>query len=248
MRACSLSKTVKAVEQTFLADKADLMHQPDQSNNFIYLFFALTTMLFASTVIVEFPGTVGEDLFSVVTTLMLIISLKSINTEMTWKRSVYLLAATFIALAILSRIFKSDLYGLLLLGVLLVFFAGSFWSAAKQVLFVGDIDRNKIIGSLTLYLLLGLTWATIYLILIAFDHNAFSGIEHGNWQQMFASASYYSFVTLTTLGYGDILPENHIAEFFAYMEAIVGVFYMAIIVSSLISLRLAAIQREQRGD
>jgi hypothetical protein len=222
------------------------MHQPNQSNNFIYLFFALTTMLFASTVIVEFPGTIGEDLFSAITAMMLIISLKSIKTEMTWKRSVYLLAATFTILAILSKFFESDIYSLLLLAVLLIFFTGSFCSAAKQVLFVGEIDRNKIIGSITLYLLLGLIWASIYLILIALDQNAFSGIKPGNWQQVFASASYYSFVTLTTLGYGDILPKNHIVEFFVYMEAIVGVFYMAIIVSSLINLRLASIQNEQK--
>ena len=79
----------------------------------------------------------------------------------------------------------------------------------------------------------------IYLLILSFDPQAFSGIEAANWQQTFARVSYYSFVTLTTLGYGDILPTNHIAEFFVYMEAIIGVFYMAIIVASLISLRLS---------
>lgn len=42
-------------------------------------------------------------------------------------------------------------------------------------------------------------------------------------------------MTLTTLGYGDILPITPIAKVFAYLEAIVGVFYMAIVVSSLVS-------------
>ena len=82
----------------------------------------------------------------------------------------------------------------------------------------------------------------IYLLLLAMDPSAFSGIEAVNWQQGFSRVAYYSFVTLTTLGYGDILPTNHIAEFFVYMEAIIGVFYMAIIVSSLISLHLSALQ------
>ena len=98
----------------------------------------------------------------------------------------------------------------------------------------------------SLYILIGLAWAIIYLVLIISDPKAFSGIDVGSWQQIFASVAYYSFVTLTTLGYGDILPQNHIAEFFAYTEAIVGVFYMAIIVSSLISLRLAAIQKNRQ--
>lgn len=51
----------------------------------------------------------------------------------------------------------------------------------------------------------------------------------------FSDAAYFSFVTLTTLGYGDILPITPIAKVFAYLEAIIGVFYMAIVVSSLVS-------------
>ncbi len=58
--------------------------------------------------------------------------------------------------------------------------------------------------------------------------------------------AYYSFVTLTTLGYGDILPKNHLAEFFAYMEAVVGVFYMAIIVATLVSLGIAKIDKKDK--
>jgi voltage-gated potassium channel Kch len=119
--------------------------------------------------------------------------------------------------------------------------------AIHQVLFEGDIDANKIIGSLTLYILLGLIWAVIYMIIILIDPTAFSGVEVTTWQEGFARMAYYSFVTLTTLGYGDILPKNHVAEFFVYMEAIIGVFYMAIIVSSLISLRLATLQEKRKG-
>jgi len=130
--------------------------------------------------------------------------------------------------------------------ILLMFFTGSFSVAVKQVLFEGDIDGNKIIGSLSLYILLGLIWTDIYLLLLEIDPAAFSGIETINWQQSFSRVAYYSFVTLTTLGYGDILPTNHLAEFFVYLEAIIGVFYMAIIVSSLISLRLSALENERK--
>jgi voltage-gated potassium channel Kch len=87
----------------------------------------------------------------------------------------------------------------------------------------------------------------IYLILLAIDPHAFTGIEGANWQQIFSRVAYYSFVTLTTLGYGDILPTNHVAEFFVYMEAIIGVFYMAIIVSSLISLHISANVENKKG-
>ena len=223
------------------------MKQLTNKNNFVYLFFSLIILLFSATVVVEVPGGLGEDIFSVVTMLMLAVSIKSLKTERTWTWTVYALIAFFVLLTALGKFFGHQAYIYLILMILLIFFIGSFASAAKQVLFVGDIDGNKIIGSLTLYILLGLIWTVIYLLLLAMDPSAFSGVEAANWQQGFSRIAYYSFVTLTTLGYGDILPTNHVAEFFVYMEAIIGVFYMAIIVSSLISLRLAAIQEEKKG-
>jgi len=218
----------------------------NQKNNFVYLFFSLVIFLFSAAVTVDFPNSTGDDVFSVVTLLMLVVSLKSLQTERTWKRIVYGLIVFFVLLTALGKFFDHQLYVYLILVTLLIFFLGSFLSAAKQVLTVGDIDANKIIGSLSLYLLLGLTWAMIYLLLLAMDPHSFSGVEVSNWKQGFSRIAYYSFVTLTTLGYGDILPAKHIAEFFVYMEAIIGVFYMAIIVSSLISLRFSSIERERK--
>lgn len=217
-----------------------------KQNNFVYLFFSLIILLFSSAVVVEFPGSLSDDVFSFVILLMFVVSHKSVHTDATWKWTTYTIIAIFILLTILTKFITHEFSVYLILLTLLVFFVSAFMTAVKQVLFVGDIDTHKIIGSLTLYILLGLIWAVIYLIILALDPQAFSGIEAGNWQQMFSNVAYYSFVTLTTLGYGDILPTNHIAEFFVYMEAIVGVFYMAIIVSSLISLRMAAIEEEKK--
>lgn len=217
-------------------------------NNFLYLFLSLIVFLFSAAVVAEYPGSTGEDIFSIVTMLMLIVSIKSLKTEKTWMWAVYTLIAFFIVLTALGKFFEHQAYVSWILVILLMFFMGSFSVAAKQVLLVGDIDGNKIIGSLSLYLLLGLMWAVVYLLLLSIDPTAFSGVEAANWQQIFSRVAYYSFVTLTTLGYGDILPTNHIAEFFVYMEAIIGVFYMAIIVSSLISLRLSALEKEKSKE
>jgi voltage-gated potassium channel len=217
-----------------------------QKNNFAYLLFSLLIFLFSAAVMSEFPGTVGQDIFSIVTVLMLILSIKSLKTDKTWIWAVYAMVIFFVILTVLGKIFDHQSNSYLTLFLLLLFFIGSFSMAAKQVLLVGDIDGNKIIGSLSLYMLLGLIWAIIYLLLLVMDPTAFSGVESANWQQNFSRVAYYSFVTLTTLGYGDVLPTNRIAEFFVYLEAIIGVFYMAIIVSSLISLRLTAMEKERK--
>ena len=222
------------------------MKQLTQKNNFVYLFFSLLIFLFSAAIMSEFPGTVGQDIFSFVTLLMLILSIKSLKTEKTWICAFYALVVSFVILTALWKMFDHQMNVYLTLIILQIYFIWSFSTAAKQVLLVGDIDGNKIIGSLSLYILLGLIWAVIYLLLLVMDPTAFSGIETTNWQQSFARVAYYSFVTLTTLGYGDILPTNHVAEFFVYLEAIIGVFYMAIIVSSLISLRLSALEKERK--
>ena len=218
----------------------------NQKNNFVYLFFSLIILLFSAALLVELPRSIGDDIFSFVILSMLIVSLKSLHTDATWKRTAYVIIISFVLLTIVAKFFphKATIYFILIL--LLFFFIRVSIIASKQVFSVGDIDANKIIGSISLYILLGLIWAVIYLLLLAVDPQAFSGIEAANWQQGFSRVAYYSFVTLTTLGYGDILPTNHVAEFFVYMEAVVGVFYMALIVSSLISLRMAALEAQKK--
>jgi hypothetical protein len=120
---------------------------------------------------------------------------------------------------------------------MLVFYIGAFRLSVRQILFEGSVDTNKIIGSLSLFLLIGLIWTTIYMMVLLFEPDALNGVEALEWRTLFSRVAYYSFVTLTTLGYGDISPANHLMEFLAYMEAITGLFYMAIFVSSLISIK-----------
>ncbi len=205
-------------------------------NNFLYLFTALVLLLFSSAIADDLPEGIGEDIFSVVSVLMLVIGIKSLHLDINIKRIVYSTAVLMGSLMLLWSFYPSKITLLLILLVFLFVFIGAFKLSMKKILFEGEVDANKIIGSLSLYLLIGLIWTIVYMILLIFDPNAFNGIEATEWRTLFSRVVYYSFVTLTTVGYGDISPANHIAEFFAYMEAITGLFYMAIFVSSLINL------------
>ena len=149
------------------------MKQLSTQNNFVYLFFSLILLLLSAAVVGEIPGSLGEDVFSFVTLLMLLSSIKSLKTDVTWRWTLYVVIGSFILLTGLGKLFPHTFYIYILLGTLLVFFIGSFSVAAKQVLLVGDIDGNKIIGSLTLYILLGLIWAVIYIIILVIDPQAF---------------------------------------------------------------------------
>ena len=118
------------------------------------------------------------------------------------------------------------------MATLLVFLLLAIWNALRQVIFGVEMNANRLFGAVCVYLLLGTLWALMYAVLNMLDSESFAGNLHGSdgvdWV-------YYSFVTLTTLGYGDILPASATARVLAYSEAVVGVFYMAVLVAALVS-------------
>jgi len=110
----------------------------------------------------------------------------------------------------------------------------SFW----QIINAKVVDSNMIIGSIVLYLLLGLIFTIMHLGVLEILPNSLDGVVYSSWRESFSAVSYFSFVTLSTLGYGDITPTNSLSQFFVYSESIVGVFYMAIIVASIVSIKI----------
>ena len=102
------------------------------------------------------------------------------------------------------------------------------------MLLTGSVDINKIVGSVALYLLLGLIWAIFYTVLLEFSPEAIQGMEAGPWPDNLSIMTYFSFVTLATLGYGDISPVTPVAQTLVILEAVTGMFYMAVVVASLI--------------
>ena len=205
-------------------------------NNFVYLTVALVFLLFAGALVDQYASSLGQRLVQAATVLTLAIGVFSLKTTKFWYRTGIGMVVAII-LVVLAGVML-DLAGLdyLHLLILLCFFIWATWLAARQVLFTGIIDGNKIVGAVCIYLLLGLIWTLLYLMIAEATPNAFNGLTQAPWYDNFPAVAYYSYVTLTTLGYGDISPIQPVARFLVYMEAVVGVFYMAILVASLIGV------------
>ena len=215
-------------------------------NNFSYLTIMLVILLFASAAVEEFFGELGQRAVQSATILTLIIGIWTLKSSATWFRSKFGFVLALVAILFINIIL--DVIGLdfVQLFLILGFFIWTTYLAARQVLFTGTIDGNKIIGSICIYLLLGLIWTTLYLLVLEVSPNAFNSLAHASWYQNFPVVTYYSFVTLTTLGYGDISPLAPLARFLVFMEAVVGVFYMAILVASLIGVRMSEYQGKKK--
>ena len=107
--------------------------------------------------------------------------------------------------------------------------------ALKQVVFGTEMNVNRLVGAICVFLLLGIIWSFAYSMLELAVPGSFSGLDPGHDPRSDSSWIYFSFVTLTTLGYGDITPESAVARTLAYIQAVVGLFYMAVLVAGLVS-------------
>jgi len=203
-------------------------------NHFIWLTLALVGLLISGAVSREISDNLTLQLFEFTSIALLMLSLLSFKTSHTWIKTFVIIVAIMLATVIVRGATKIPAFEYFYLGLMLAFLLAAAWLVASQVLLTGSIDFNKIVGAVALYLILGLIWWSFYVILLEFSPQALKGIEAGNWYDNMPSTTYFSFVTLTTLGYGDISPVKPIAEVLVILEAVMGMFYLAVIVASLV--------------
>jgi voltage-gated potassium channel len=215
-----------------------------EKNNFIYLVISLVLLLLAGALVDQFPTTLGQHIFQAASVVTLALSTFGFRSTQLRLQTGVGFTLSVLIIVVLGVLLNATGMSSLHLFVLILFYVWATWLAAKQVLFSGPIDGNKIVGAIGIYLLMGLIWALLYLFIAQTIPGAFNGLEQLVWYDNFADVAYFSFVTLTTLGYGDISPIVPIARFLVYMEAIVGVFYMAILVASLIGIRVSALRTD----
>src|SRR5262245_15655741 len=111
---------------------------------------------------------------------------------------------------------------------------------ARAVFAPGTVTLHRIIGAILLYLNIGLIFASLFCFVALLTPNAFNGL--GPLQDNLTVAGnliYFSFVTLTSVGYGDVIPLHPIARGLANVEAIIGQLYPATLLARLVTLELA---------
>ena len=117
----------------------------------------------------------------------------------------------------------------------LSFYGMLIYAFIQQLLRTTKVTVEIIAATLCLYLVIGLFWGTGYTLLAQLNEGAFSGnLLEGAATSRLHLFNYFSMVTLTTLGYGDITPQIPAAASLCQMEAIVGQFFTAVLVAWLV--------------
>ncbi len=97
----------------------------------------------------------------------------------------------------------------------------------------GRVTFHRILGAVSAYVLLAVAWGTAYQLVLVLRPGA---IQAGSGPASLDDAMWLSFVTITTTGYGDVLPVAKVARSLAALEALVGVLYPAVLIARLVSL------------
>jgi hypothetical protein len=202
----------------------------------------VTTVILALLLFVFAPlqatGLVAFETMGFAAALVLIVSTVAMSGSLT-ALGLMLFAFCLNAVTVLKRTFdpSGPDVGLLAIGWIVVAVTLGV-VVARDVFAPGRITYHRIVGAVMLYLLIGVTFAGLFAILGMLIPNAFSGLGLADNPALATNAIYFSFVTLTSIGYGDILPVHPIARSLSNVETIIGQLYPATLLARLVSLQL----------
>ena len=117
------------------------------------------------------------------------------------------------------------------------------WVVARAVFAPGPVTFHRIIGAILLYLTIGLVFVGLFTLVGLLDAGSFSGVRIENDPALASKLIYFSFVTLTSVGYGDIVPVYPLARSLCNLEAIIGQLYPATLLARLVTLELEGRRR-----
>ena len=159
-----------------------------------------------------------------------------------WRTFAFSLAVISIVSAWLGDTFGSSFWATANLVTATVFMAFVCFQLTREVFRPGEVNGHRIRGAIAIYLLIGFIFALLFALFERFAPGSFHGLGPEGFGRDLQYAVYFSFVTLTTLGFGDITPASELARTAVVIEAISGQLFLAILIGRLVSLSVPSAQ------
>src|SRR6267142_1614197 len=200
----------------------------------VELLIALALLFFFFPFVEEVKG--GDVIVSILLSLVLLSAVLAVAD----RKRVFFIALVLAVPAIAGRWishFRPDLVPppvFLTAGLVLIAFVVA--NLLRFVLRAPSVNVEVLCASISAFLMLGLLWTVAYWLVAQVNPNAF-GFNTGPKETMSGfNAFYFSFITLSTVGYGDITPVSRVARWLAATEAMTGLLYVTVLIARLVSL------------
>jgi hypothetical protein len=215
-----------------------------------YLHWKFTILLCATLVVIgarlAIPAkAVDEVLLDVLSAIFLVAGVFTLGDDRRYRVASLILAGPAIVLGLVSHAFPLEVAGTIHLWGRLaaaLFLGFTVIALVRSVVTARAVNWETISAALAGYLIIGVAWTDIYCVLELTSPGSFtvpssSADQLNDATEQQAILEYFSFVTLATLGYGDVTPASRPARSLACLEAICGQLYLAVLVASLIGMR-----------
>jgi Ion channel len=152
-------------------------------------------------------------------------------------------AATFVVSLACTALLRNGAAGQAIyianIGITMAFDLAVAWTVAHAAFDAGRINVHRIMGAVILYLYIGLIFSGLYRLMAVFLHPSFGGLPVG--RRNLSELLYFSLSTLTTTGFGDIVPVHPFVRSLANLESVIGQLYPATFLARLVTLHGAEI-------
>ena len=205
------------------------------------LLSVLTVMLLLLVFVVaplQAAGVIAFEAFGVVVALFMVVGVLIMSASPV--ATIVIFAGMLLNVAVIvSRLHRPWVFDLHLVAVAWLIMVGTLgWVVARQVFGPGSITFHRVIGAVLLYLLIAMVFVSLFVFVGIAVPDAFSGLTLEDSPAMASKLIYFSFVTLTSTGYGDIYPVHPVARSLCNLETIIGQLYPATLLARLVTLEL----------
>ena len=206
-------------------------------SRFIYIIFAIILVLLVNPFIRPL-GLIGHLFSTLILSMIPLASAYTLTEDRKKAIIILLIAAPFVILEGLNVFFTNRLLLVVAysFGTILYFYIVVL--LVIKLLSIRVITADLIFCAISIYLLIGIMWAGIYRVL--------EGISPGSFSET-TDLLYFSFVTLTTVGFGDVAPLSPLSRRLAVFEAAMGNVYVAVIIAMIVG-RYMQMQVEQNSE
>ena len=221
-------------------------HERSLSALLIYLAIALFTWIPLSEYAAEWWSFLITDLLF---NLIILAGVFSVLTR--WKKQLIFLMVALLAtiVRLLAFTTQSDNLQLLSYCLAIAFFYLLGRMVLRHIFKEGPVNFYRIQGSIVIFMMVGMVYANLYAITEFLIPGSFAG-THANVQfkPVFSQFLYFSFVTMTTLGFGDLIPVGAFAKSLAVFQGMFGLLYPVVMIARLISMEVAHTASLRKND